>query len=91
MMRALHAWFEDRDLASLKQWANTSAKLRRATYQERPGTVYYTPVYLTPLLSDDAQIIDWFKNISYPFFVKGTVMIGRKSNPRMDEYYHYST
>jgi len=66
-IKALLAWFEERDLSALKQWAFVAGKLRRAMYQMRPHGVYYTPVYLMPLPSDQQSFIDWFSNFEYPF------------------------
>jgi hypothetical protein len=91
-IKALLAWFEESDLSALKQWAFVAGKLRRAMYQMRPHGVYYTPVYLLPLLSDHQSLIDWFSRFEYPFTLEsGSPASTRLNNPRMDEYYHYNT
>lgn len=61
-------------------------------YQVRPKGVYFTPVYLMPLLSDDQALIDWYSRFEYPFSSESGTLAGtRLTNPRMDEYYHYNT
>ena len=92
MIKALLAWFEHHDLSALKQWSFVAGTLRRAMYQMRPHGVYYTPVYLMPLLSDAPSLIEWFGNFEYPFSSEsGSPASTRLNNPRMDEYYHYNT
>jgi hypothetical protein len=91
-IKALLAWFDERDFSALKQWAFVAGKLKRAMYQMRPAGVYYTPVYLMPLLSDEQSLIDWFSRFEYPFLLEsGTPASTRLNNPRMNEYYHYNT
>ncbi len=90
--RAMLSWYEDSDLLGLKQWSYVAAKIRRLLYQERPGKECRTSVYLAPLLSDDAGIIEWYKQFEYPFQPgSGTLSAMRRNNPRMNEYCHYNT
>lgn len=92
MVKALLVSFEGGDINALKQWAYVSAKLKRTTYQDDPRGVYFTPVHLMPLLSDEPSLIDWFSKFAYPFSSgSGTLAATRLKNPRMDEYYHYNT
>lgn len=91
-IKALLAWFEERDLSVFKQWAFVSGKIRRAMYQVRPKGAYFTPVYLMPLLSDNHALIDWYSRFDYPFSTEsGTLAATRIKNSKMDEYYHHNT
>ena len=92
MVKALLAWFEGGDVNALRKWAYISGKLKRITYQHDPKGVYFTPVYLMPLLSNEPSLIDWFSKFAYPFSSEsGTLAATRLKNPKMDEYYHYNT
>lgn len=92
MVKALLAWFEGGDVNALRKWAYVSGKLKRITYQHDPKGVYFTPVYLMPLLSNEPSLINWFGKFAYPFSLEsGSPASTRLNNPRMDEYYHYNT
>lgn len=92
IINSMLAWFESRDLTAAKHWASNAARLRRGMYQERSTGTYYTPVYLMPLISDDAHLIEWFSRFDLPFSVMRETQMGRRiNNPNMDEYLHYNT
>ena len=49
-------------------------------------------MYLTPLLSDNVDLVEWFSRFDYPFTSgSGSLSGKRRNNPKMNEYYHYNT
>jgi len=90
--KAMLSWFEGQDLEGMKQWSYVAAKIRRILFQERPAKDCRTSMYLTPLLSDNLDLVEWFSGFDYPFTPgSGSLSGKRRNNPKMDEYYHYNT
>lgn len=64
---AIVAWFRDKDLVAFKEWCYISAKLERMVFQFNPYEWFPAYKFFSPLLSDNEEIISWFRQhrISY--------------------------
>ena len=90
--QAMLCWFDGSDLHGLKQWFHVAGQIQKTLYQERPGKDCRTPVYLAPLLSDNADLIKWYAEFQYPYTRgSGTLSAKQRDNPKADEFYHYNT
>jgi hypothetical protein len=67
---ALYAWFEQRDLTSMRQWFHVAAKLDQKWYQmeeDRQGPGSKMLRLIKPLLSNDRSLIEWFSHYDQAF------------------------
>lgn len=64
---AIVSWFRDKDLVVFKEWCYISAKLERMVFQFNPYEWFPAYKFFSPLLSDNEEIISWFRQhrISY--------------------------
>ena len=65
-----YAWFEERDLTSMRQWFHTAAKLDRKWYQmeeDKQGYGSNTLRLIKPLVSNDRSLIEWFAHYDQVF------------------------
>lgn len=85
---AMVSWFRDKDLTRFKEWNYLSAKLERMVIQFEP--LAWFPAYrlFSPLLSDNHEILDWYRQhrISYD---KRADDIKDRDNPKQPAFHGY--
>jgi len=92
LANAMYAWFSDRDLKAAKQWAYVSGMLNKLVYQltENEDSFTYSPggkmlQLLTPLLSDNQTLMDWFVDFDKAYDQK------RVENHKTRDFWAYQT
>jgi hypothetical protein len=83
---ALYAWFEQRDLTSLRQWFHVAAKLDQKRYQmqedkQGPGSKMLR--LIKPLVSNDRSLIKWFAHNDEAFWME------RVEKPSTHDFWAY--
>jgi hypothetical protein len=69
--KSLLAWFGDGDLQVHKQWAYVEAKLHRMIFQIEPGEWFPAYKHLYALLSDHADLVNWYRQHTVSYFLEG--------------------
>jgi len=67
-----YAWFEERDLTSMRQWFHTAAKLDRKWYQmeeDKQGSGSKMLELIKPLVSNDRSLIEWFAHYDQVYYL----------------------
>ena len=67
-----YAWFEKRDLTSMRQWFHTAAKLDRKWYQmeeDKQGFGSNILQLIKPLVSNDHSLIEWFAHYDQVYYL----------------------
>lgn len=89
--RAMLAYFVDSDTAELKQWAYIAAKLRVMYSHETLGENLVEDL-LWPLISDNKEIIDWYRQFDAQYWPDDPrITGGDKRNPKNWMYYRYQS
>ena len=85
---AMVAWVRDKDLTAFKQWCYLSAKLERMVFQHEPFEWFPSYKFFSPLLSDNQEIIDWYRKhrISYNYDRSD---IKDRDNPNQPAFHGY--
>ena len=67
-----YAWFEERDLTSMRQWFHMAAKLDRKWYQmeeDKQGSGSKMLKLIKPLVSNDRSLIEWFAHYDQVYYL----------------------
>lgn len=85
---AMVSWVRDKDLTKFKEWGYLSAKLRRMQFQFSPYSWYPAYEFFFPLLCDNSEILDWYRQhrISYD---KRAGDIKDRDNPKWPAFHGY--
>ncbi len=90
LVRAMLAYFRDHDMASMKQWAYVSAKAR-IMWEHETLSDYLTEDLLRPLISDNEEVIEWYRRFSLPYELPKDVSGGDKDDPKNWMFYRYQS
>lgn len=90
-VRSMLAYFRDGDLRGMKQWAYASAKNRIMLAHLEPSEDYLTEELLWPLLSDNEEVIDWYRQHRAMYDLEKKVSGGDKDNPKNWMFYRYQS
>lgn len=85
------AYFRDKNLASMKQWAYVQAKLRIMLHHIFTGEAYLTEDLLWPLISDNEDVIDWYRQHNRPYMLSKKESGGDKDDPKSFMFYRYQS
>lgn len=85
---AVVSWFRDHNLTAFKEWCYICAKLERMVFQHVPFEWFPAYKFFSPLLSDNAEIIDWYRQhrISYDY---DNSDIKDRNNPKQPAFHGY--
>lgn len=89
--RAMYAWFYEKNLTEMKQWAYVSAKLCIMLKHMQTGEDYLTEELLWPLISDNEDVIDWYRQHNRPYMLGKKVTGGDKDDPKSWMFYRYQS
>lgn len=81
------SWFRDHDLLAFKQWAYVAAKLNRMVIQYNPTGWFPAYEHLYALLSDDEEIISWYKQHRLPYLIESEIK--DRDNPKQAAFHGY--
>jgi len=84
------AYFRDNDMAGMKQWAYVSAKAR-IMWEHETLSDYLTEDLLSPLISDNEEVIDWYRQFGLPYELPKSVTGGDKDDPKNWMFYRYQS
>lgn len=84
-------YFRDHDLAAMKQWAYVSAKLRIMWHHMFTGEDYLSEDLLWPLISDNEDVIDWYRQHKRPYMLPKKVSGGDRDDPKSWMFYRYQS
>jgi hypothetical protein len=87
--RAMHAYFHSSDLLRTKHYAYLAAKSHIMYMHMIPNDSYLMQELLWPLLSDNEELIDWYRQFSVMYRVKPSEIGGDKDNPKSWLYFRY--
>lgn len=82
------AWFEKRDLIEFKQWAFLASKLQRILLQYRPNEWFPAYKLFYTVLSDNTELISWYKQFQLPF-CSSPSDIKDRDNPKQPDFHAY--
>lgn len=81
------SWFRDHDLVTFKQWAYVAAKLNRMVIQYNPKGWFPAYEHLYALLSDNEEVISWYKQHRLPYFIDSEIK--DRDNPKQPAFHGY--
>jgi hypothetical protein len=90
LVRAMLAYFRDNDMPNMKQWAYLSAKTR-IMWEHETLSDYLTEDLLRPLISDNEEVIEWYRRFSLPYELPKNVSGGDKDDPKNWMFYRYQS
>ena len=91
MSWAMLAYFADYDMAALKQWAYVAAKMR-TMYIHETHSDNLVEELLWPLISDNEEIIDWYRQFDAQYWPDDPKITGGdKRNPKDWMFYRYQS
>lgn len=91
-VRSMLAYFRDGNIETMKHWAYLSSKARIMLAHMEVGNDYLTEDLLWPLISDNEEVIDWYRqNQSMYHPEKPSIDGGDKDNPKSWMYYRYQS
>jgi hypothetical protein len=85
--KCMMAWFQDHDLIHFKQWAYIAAKLNRMVIQLNPTGWFPAYEHLYALLSDNNEIISWYKQHRLPYLIESEIK--DRDNPKQPAFHGY--
>lgn len=86
------SWFRDSDLPQAKQWAYVSTKSKVLQQHLSPSEDYLVEDLLWPLLSDNEEVIDWYRQNHAMYHPENpSIAGGDKDNPKSWMYYRYQS
>lgn len=88
---ALMAHFDRHNLDDFKQWSSASAKLLALVQHENPSEGYLTEELLWPLVSDNEEVIDWYRQHRAMYDLDKKVSGGDKDDPKNWMFYRYQS
>ena len=89
LARAIYAYFHSSDLLATKHYAYLAAKSHIMYMHMIPNNSYLMQELLCPLLSDNEELIDWYRQFSVMYRVKPSEIGGDKDNPKSWLYFRY--
>jgi len=84
-------WFRDHNLWQMKQWAFVSAKINIMLHHMVTGEDYLSEDLLWPLISDNEDVIDWYRQHNRPYMLNKKVTGGDKDDPKNFMFYRYQS
>ncbi|MNY84556.1 hypothetical protein D3C78_07110 [compost metagenome] len=88
---ALLSHFRDGSLSEMKQWSYLAAKIHSMALHESLAKILVVDL-LWPLISDNEEIIDWYRQFDAPYWPDNPKITGRdKRNPKDWMYYRYQS
>jgi hypothetical protein len=88
---AMVLFFRDCNLLGMKQWAYASAKSRIMLAHLQPGQDYLTEDLLWPLISDNEEVIDWYRQHRAVYDLDNATSGGDKNDPKNWMFYRYQS
>ncbi len=86
------SYFGDHELQRTKQWAYVATKLRIMLFHVFPSEDYLIEDLLWPLISDNEEVIDWYRQNEAMYHPsKPSIDGGDKDNPKSWMYYRYQS
>ncbi len=85
---AIVSWFRDHNLIAFKEWCYIGAKLERMVFQHVPYEWFPAYKFFSPLLSDNAEIIDWYRQHTLPYYITPDEEKDR-DNPKQPAFHGY--
>lgn len=86
-----YAWFCQHNIYQMKKWAYISTKLHIMRYHMQTGENYLTEELLWPLISDNEDVIDWYRQHNRPYMLGKKVTGGDKDDPKNWMFYRYQS
>ncbi|MEJ7137379.1 Imm49 family immunity protein [Amphibiibacter pelophylacis] len=90
LVRSMLAYFRDDDTANMKQWAYLAAKARIMCEHDTLND-YLTEDLLSPLIGDNEEVIDWYRQFKLPYELSKSVIGGDKDDPKNWMFYRYQS
>ena len=91
-VRAMLAHYRDGNIQETKQWSYLSSKTGILLAHLEVGADYLTEDLLWPLLSDNEEVIDWYRQNQAMYHPeKPSIVGGDKDNPKSWMYYRYQS
>jgi hypothetical protein len=85
------SYFRDHNQPAMKQWAYVSAKLNIMLHHMSTGEDYLVYELLWPLISDNEEVIDWYRQHNRPYMLSKKVTGGDKDDPKNWMFYRYQS
>lgn len=91
-VRSMLAYYRDGNIQETKQWSYLSSKTRILLAHLEVGADYLTEDLLWPLLSDNEEVIDWYRQNEAMYHPeKPSIVGGDKDHPKSWMYYRYQS
>lgn len=88
---AFNYLFKNNDILTFKQFLYLSAKLRVMRQHIDPGKGYLITDLFTVLVSDNAELIEWYRQCNSMFYPDKANSDGDKDNPKNWMFYRYQS
>lgn len=85
------SYFRDGGLAATKHWAYLSAKADIMLTHVEAGRDYLAEELLWPLISDNEEVIDWYRQYQVPYLLPPDRIAGDKDNPKSWLFYRFQS
>lgn len=85
------SYFRDHNLPAMKQWAYVTAKLRIMLNHLQTGEDYLVYDLLWPLISDNEDVIDWYRQHKRPYMLGKKITGGDIDDPKNYQFYRYQS
>jgi hypothetical protein len=90
-VRAMNSYFAEGSFAGMKKWAYVAAKLRIMLNHLQTGEDYLVYELLWPLISDNEDVIDWYRQHNRPYMLSKKESGGDKDDPKSFMFYRYQS
>lgn len=90
LARAMLPYFRDNDVVALKRWSYLTAKAQ-IMWEHETLSDYLTEDLLSPLISDNEEVIEWYRQFSLPYELPKDVSGGDKNDPKNWMFYRYQS
>jgi hypothetical protein len=84
-------YFRDHNLPAMKQWAYVTAKLNIMLNHLQTGEDYLVYDLLWPLISDNEEVIDWYRQHNRPYMLGKKITGGDIDDPKNYQFYRYQS
>lgn len=88
---AINSYFRDGNFECTKHYAYLAAKVRIMLAHIFPGEDYLTEELLWPLISDNEEVIDWYRQHRAMYDLEKKVSSGDKDDPKSWMFYRYQS
>ena len=88
---AFNYFFKNNDILTFRQFLYLSAKLRVMRQHIDPGKGYLITDLFTVLVSDNAELIEWYRQCNSMFYPDKANSDGDKDNPKNWMFYRYQS